>query len=560
MVLPPIDIKDIAPEIKKLVKPVAIATRGDNSSGVFIILKLRDRDGKVKTKKISVTDAVNLTSLKTFLVENNIAPSTEPTYYKKLQTLILQNVDVRVNLVRTPGRNGNKYVLPDSSVIGSKNGKKYMLDSSEDIETLEMGKKGSLNDWKNNVACYSIHSSRLMLGICSGFSGYLISLTNIDGGGFHLNGLSADGKTTTLYIVASIQGPRENMGSWDITKASVEAFAAARNDMVILLDEFKLLGDNKTKAAEKASGIIYMLAQGKGKKRSKKYENYTFTWNVIILSAGEVSLTDNAKGGGVKRLLGEQVRLIDVQSDAGKNMGIYESLPKEFTTSSALAEHLNEATLLYYGTAQSAFLKPLTNDLAKDRKQVKKNITKHITFFMKKHNVDPKLGYNTRFAKRFAFAYASGAMAVDYGVLPFTKQDVMDGISKCYLDAFKASRSIEDNVADACALVRKELKSAPFLNISNKGHGYTCDEVKSAPVFKSIIKFRKPQMVKIISSERMIELIPDDEILKGVLKQFYIKGQLLRDSDGKSTRQPKSKITGCNLPRAYFFKPRKKKS
>jgi len=559
MVLPPKEIKDIDPELKRLVKPIATAVYGKDLSGAFIITKLRDRYGEIKVKIIPSSDAINTAAFKKFLVENNVSPSIVATHSDDLQTILLQDVKDKVILVRQPGFYDNKYVLPNNTVIGSKNGKKYMLDDSENIESLEMGSRGTLLEWHTNVAIFALYSSRIMLNLCSAFSPYLLHIIKIENGGIHIYGISSNGKSTSLYVVASVQGPRENMGSWGVTDTSIEPFAAARNDMVTILDELKLLDKNPTVAAEKASLIIYKLAQGKGKKRSKNYEDYTHHWRTIILSAGEVSLTDNAKVGGVKRLLGEQVRVIDVPADAGEDMGIYESLPNGFISSNELAEKLNEATMQYYGTAQPAFLKYLTKDLLKDTKQVKTLLEENMHFFMHKHNVNTKVGHQARFAKRFALAYASGVIAVDYGVLPFTEKDVMTGISKCYWDALKASRTKEENIADAYNIVKKELKSTKFIDISNKDHGYTCEQIKAANVLKSTVQFTKPQMVKIIPSERMLELIPDDDIRQEVLNKFYLKNQYLRDSDGKATRQPTSKIKNCKLPRAYFFKPSKKK-
>lgn len=344
------------------------------------------------------------------------------------------------------------------------------------------------------------------------------------------------------------------MGSWGITDTSIEGFAAARNDMTTLLDELKLLDKNPTVAAEKASLIIYKLAQGKGKKRSKNYEDYTQTWRTIIFSAGEISLTDNAKDGGVKRMLGDQVRIVDIPADAGCDMGIYESLPDGFATSGELAEKLNESTLKYYGTAQPAFLRQLTKELDKDRNYVSESIKSHMNEFLVTHKIDGKVGHVSRKAKRFALAYASGVFAIKFGVLPFTIQDVMKGVTKCYFDSLKASLTKDQRITIACNLIDEELNSKRFLDLREKEHGYSCDELKSARVLKTILRLSKPLVVKIIPSAQMLSLIPEDDIRDSVLEEFRKQGRLLYDTGGRKTRSVHSKLPNCGLPRGYYFK------
>ncbi|MDX2506349.1 MAG: hypothetical protein QNL62_17975 [Gammaproteobacteria bacterium] len=54
----------------------------------------------------------------------------------------------------------------------------------------------------------------------------------------------------------------------------------------------------------------------------------------------------------------------------------------------------------------------------------------------------------------------------------------------------------------------------------------------------------------------MLSLIPEDDIRESVLAQYYMQGRLLRVADGKKTRPVNPKLSGCKLPRGYFFKPK----
>jgi len=77
--------------------------------------------------------------------------------------------------------------------------------------------------------------------------------------------------------------------------------------------------------------------------------------------------------------------------------------------------------------------------------QVKKLIEK----FFKYHNVEEGNGVAVRLAKRFALAYASGVLAAQYKILPFSEDDIMEGISRCYHDATIPKLDEEKNIFTA---------------------------------------------------------------------------------------------------------------
>ncbi|WP_338512576.1 hypothetical protein [Erwinia aphidicola] len=54
---------------------------------------------------------------------------------------------------------------------------------------------------------------------------------------------------------------------------------------------------------------------------------------------------------------------------------------------------------------------------------------------MKHHKIEGQDGLEKRIARRFALAYASGVVAVKCKILPFSPQEVMEGISYCYIKA-----------------------------------------------------------------------------------------------------------------------------
>jgi hypothetical protein len=65
-------------------------------------------------------------------------------------------------------------------------------------------------------------------------------------------------------------------------------------------------------------------------------------------------------------MAGAQVRAVDIPTDAGKRMGIYESLPKH-TSPGEFSDLLKKNCEIHCGTAKPAFLKRIVRDLDKDQ-------------------------------------------------------------------------------------------------------------------------------------------------------------------------------------------------
>jgi putative DNA primase/helicase len=80
-----------------------------------------------------------------------------------------------------------------------------------------------------------------------------------------------------------------------------------------------------------ANTVAYMIANGMGKARANRAGQLRATalWRVLYLSTGEISLSDLAgrDSKGTKRsAAGQEVRVLDIEADAGKGMGLFEEL------------------------------------------------------------------------------------------------------------------------------------------------------------------------------------------------------------------------------------------
>lgn len=516
----------------------------------YRLIKVTDSQGLESTRVLVPSAAlVSVLELKKNLLKFGHNPDVSKEYWVRAHQEIVKETDKIITLCYKPGFYGDAYLRANDKIIGNVKGDKPILHPNAKNHLPVEEKLGTLNLWKANVAPYALHSSRILLALCCGYSGFILNLLGIEGGGFHLWGMSSIGKTSSAYMLASLAGaPKDVVVLWNNTDKGLEEIAVAHNDSYLVLDESKLLDKDLLTAAKVMQNRVYTLSGGKGKTRSSMYENKVAEWQVSIFSTGECSLQQLAVSGKVERLEGENVRVIDVPADAGHGMGIFESLPEGIKSANELVHAIKDATHSYYGSAKPAYLKRLVEDYQNEPVKLKRTLEKGIAFFLEKNNVDLNSGIKVRFAKRFAVAYVAGCVAIKYGVLPFTKQDILNGISKCYHDSLDKPCSPEPDVSTLLpAEILNIFKSGEKLNIINIG-GLTKDLIKNTPVV--ICEVKKKKVLAI--DAKIINEIMSLKTRKVVLRSLTQKNILLSDSQ-KEYSTVQISYEGKVIDRRYCF-------
>ncbi|END1361713.1 DUF927 domain-containing protein [Salmonella enterica subsp. enterica] len=399
--------------------------------------------------------------------------------------------------------------------------------------------QGTLKQWQKHVAEPALNSEYMVLALCNAFAGYCIRFasTSIGSGGFHFYGQSSGGKSTTLRVAASVRGSGNTISSWKMTDAGCEEIAEARNHGLLILDELKLLDRNPEEAARKAMDLCYMLGDGRGKKRSAGYQKSLSSWNLAMLSAGELSLGQHARDGGLERMKGEEVRLVDIPVDDELAYGVLGSHPGSMN-SGQFIELIQSQCGLYYGTAGPEFVRKL---LTKDEYEIKAKLEHLIDKFLIHQNMDNcNDGVQRRIALRFALAYASGVLAVNLKILPYKRTDIMKAVSACYYRAKKTSTVKKEKIFKDEFI--SMLLSPNVLNI--KTEGYSRDELESRDILAVTIK---NQAVLAVKKDVFKEALLTDERL------LRLHDILFTDAKGRNTRQ--IPINGGYLPRRYCLKP-----
>jgi putative DNA primase/helicase len=241
----------------------------------------------------------------------------------------------------------NVFVLP-KSVIQTSGDEPFILDGEPDPTFRQ---RGTLDEWRTNVAKLAEGNSRLTFALSCAFAGVLLEPAQQMGGGYHFIGKTSEGKSSTLQLSSSVWGNPSFTKKWRATDNGLEYVCASRCDTFLPLDELSELEPSKM------GSCAYMLANGSGKMRNHQggANKAQHEWRILFLSTGEISVQDHIRDGGNKSHGGQEVRIPDIPSDAGKGMGIFEHLHDE-TDPKAFAERVESMAAKFYGHAGTAFV------------------------------------------------------------------------------------------------------------------------------------------------------------------------------------------------------------
>lgn len=337
--------------------------------------------------------------------------------------LLDESVQKRAHCVGRVGWHSQSFVLPDTTV-GTES-ENILYQTTMDTEHY-LSTSGTLDQWREKIAKPSSSNSRLILAINAAFAGPCLQLLGIESGGIHFCGVTSKGKSTTLAVGGSVcggGGPNGFVQSWRATSNGLEAVAEIHNDMTLFLDELAQIDPKE------AADIAYLLANGAGKARMTKSitQRRKLSWRLLFVSAGEVTLAEHAnKGARFKG--GAEIRLLNIEADAGTGHGIFETThgqpPDEF------ARSLKAAALKYYGTPLRELLKQLAGER---RGHWIQRLKVEQTEFMRNYNRGGSDASEiSRAATRFAAIAAAGEVATEMGITGWKKGESKAAAGACF--------------------------------------------------------------------------------------------------------------------------------
>ncbi len=389
---------------------IIASTRSNKNEDWGQLLQFRDKDGNEHSWAMPMAMLAGDGSgyrERLLSMGLQIAPGRKA---RELLTTYIQtaNPDERARCVERVGWYKGVFVLPDET-IGNQEDEHVIFQSAIGAKH-KITIAGTLDDWRENVGRLCSGNSRLVFATSCAFAGPVLQLVSEGSGGFHFRGLTSTGKTTALLVAGSAWGGGGRKGyvqPWRTTANGLEAVAEIHNDGLLCLDELSQCDPRE------AGEIAYALANGSGKLRMTRSigARKKLEWELIFLSSGEISLADHVQTSGKRTRAGQEVRLCDLEADAGAEKGVFENI-HSFSSPSEFAQYLGEMSRRYYGAPIRAYLAALVDnlDLAAEA------IRNFRGDFLKEQAPADASGEVSRVASRFALVAAAGEFATAVGI------------------------------------------------------------------------------------------------------------------------------------------------
>jgi uncharacterized protein (DUF927 family) len=447
-------------------------------------------------------------------------------------------IEKRARCVDKLGWYGEVFVTANGS-IGNAN-EKVVFQNPHAIEPA-LSTSGTVEEWRESIGRLASGNSRLIFAIAAAFAPNLVKFAGEDSGGFHFRGASSSGKSTVLKVAASVWGKPDNYCRlWRSTSNGLEGLAALYNDGLLILDELSQLDPKE------AGEAAYLLANGQGKTRASRSGTVkqSSRLSLIFLSAGEESLTALMAKAGQRVNAGQEIRLADIEADAGLGMGIFENIHDQLSPAS-MALSLKDYASRYYGTVGSAWLQ----QVVANQQTIKRDLSDLIKNYVDTMIPFDATGQVMRVARRFALVAIAGELATTYGLTGWIEGESFRAAYTCFttwLEVFGSTGNREDRAIfaqvrsffESHGASRFENAKSPNADrVQNRAGFYKTDD-EGFRVYMVLAEVYKNELCKGYEQRMVTRVLLDASWLKPA-------------PDGKASHKPR--ISGIGTPRLYVF-------
>lgn len=409
----------------------ALARDGhDNQAALLLEFDTRFRNGRKWLMPLSMLAGDGAQLRAALLAQGFMTPTDSKRRAWLTEYLQSRDPEEMVRHVPRVGWHGRAYVLPDETIGSNPGSDRVMFHSEAGIEA-NFNQRGTLEQWKQDLARLCIDNSRMAFAVSVSFAGPLLAwASGTTGGGFHYVGPTSIGKTTGFLVAASVWGkgaekdPESYIQKWRGTSNGFEFLGEQHNDATLILDEMGQIDGNE------AGMVSYMLADGSGKARAKAGGGLRQkpTWRLLFLSSGEVSLAQHMESAGKKMKGGQEVRLIPIPAEVVPGSAMEHM--HEFEGGHELSGWVQQRAARCYGTAGRAWLEHLVSHTDGLSAMLRERMDA-IEWQLVKEDAS---GQVKRGGRRFALVAAAGEMATEIGLTGWPKGAAIKAASVCYND------------------------------------------------------------------------------------------------------------------------------
>ncbi|MCX7378454.1 MAG: DUF927 domain-containing protein [Alphaproteobacteria bacterium] len=418
----PADANKTAFRVCSLFEVLALS-RPETNDDWGILIRLRDRDKNehewIIPLRLLVAEAVEVRAKLAACGLRIGANEGAQRALREYLAAIDEGMPARVRTVpRTgwyrPTAGAPVFVLPGRT-IGASAGEVVRLDLDQAPAIYRA--RGTLEEWKEELARRCIGNTRLVFAVSAAFAGPIIGLTQDQGGGFNFRGETSRGKTSCIDAAASVWGSPSETGpdsftrNWRSTDNAMESTAMAHNDCILPLDE---LGQADPATLPET---LYMLANGTGKARARASggNRAGISWRTVVLSTSEDSAARMVEQVNRRMKGGQEVRLIDFGAEVPGRHGVFENL-HDAANGGAFWHEVRNAVVSHYGTAGPAFAQWLVETIETSPDFVAQKVAPKVRDWLQSYVKAGSDGQVQRAARRFALMAVAGELATEANI------------------------------------------------------------------------------------------------------------------------------------------------
>jgi uncharacterized protein (DUF927 family) len=238
-----------------------------------IEIRFRDRDNELVKLPMSPSEFADFRQFRRLVLDHGYQFPADETFTRELHSkLVGQAAKRHRHIIHRQGWYRDHFVFPGEPIWIED--RVVCFEPPNPEHARNFGSGGTLQGWKDGVAKYAPHSTRLTLSISLAFAAAILEFADVENGGVHLYADSTTGKTTFMLAAASVGGKaiRNQLYLWDHTKTGLDDLATAHNDTLLCLDEILRAEDIAATRAKVIRDATFRLAGGSGKIYSTAYK------------------------------------------------------------------------------------------------------------------------------------------------------------------------------------------------------------------------------------------------------------------------------------------------
>jgi hypothetical protein len=452
-------------------------------------IKFRRSDGKVGILQLPPSNVHDRHSFERALRD---AGAVLPNHTDELKTLLTgvaaSNAPEHVYEAQVGWVEGGKAYVTTDGVIGESSEKVIGVKPLIVEELGNLSQSGDWRAWRDTVATLAADSSIMMFAICAALAGPLLFFVERQSVSFCIFGRTRLGKSIATLMGGSVQGIGRvaDMINWHITETHMEQRLPEYNDGFCPIDDFQTMKGSERQKYVRIRSLAYRLYQGRAKGVDDFYAEthggHRRPRRCIMLTSSERSIRSLAKSAKLEREPGEALRLIDVPARFGGQSHIFDRRAGEVEQFAQWRENrfkeIAEACRDNHGSVLHRYIELLLPR----RNEIKAYVERWTAHFVD-HVCDELDGDIARdVARTFGLLFAAGMLGIEVELLPWSQQELLDAIKKCYRGARRLLPDKGVALRRGIRALELRLRSLPSLAKLPKGtdyeglHGYRARE------------------------------------------------------------------------------------